>query len=35
MDGETTLNIVDQTEVLASLFDGDNICWGCGKHGGL
>lgn len=25
MDGETTLNIVDQTEVFTSLFDGDHI----------
>lgn len=25
MDGETSLDIVDQTEVFTSLFDGDNI----------
>lgn len=25
MDGETTFNVVDQAEMLASLFNGDNI----------
>lgn len=26
MDGETSLHVVDQTEVLAGLFDADHIC---------
>lgn len=26
MDGETTFNIVDQSEMFSSFFDGDNIC---------
>lgn len=25
MDGETSFNVIDQTEVFTSLFDGDNI----------
>ena len=26
VDGETTLDIIDQTEEFVSLFNGDNIC---------